>query len=89
VFDVRWLAAEGLIRIGAASVVPVLRAIIVNREPDWLWEGVRHVVHDLAQGELEPILSPVRAAFDSVDYRIEVPLEARKALQKLGFETDA
>jgi HEAT repeat protein len=88
VFDVRWLAAEGLIRIGAEALAPVLRALIINPEPDWLWEGVRHVVHGLAKGELEPVLSPVTRAFDEVDYRNRVPLEARRALERLGFETD-
>ena len=85
VFDVRWLAAEALIKIGVEGLVPSLRAILLTPEPDWLWEGVRHVVHDLAKGSLEQLLAPLKSAFDDVDYRMKVPLEARKALDRLGM----
>ena len=85
VFDVRWLAAEALIKTGIEGLTPALKAILLTPEPDWLWEGVRHIVHDLAKGNLEPLLAPLRAAFDDVDYRMKVPLEARKALDRLGL----
>jgi HEAT repeat protein len=85
VFEVRWLAAEALIKIGVEGLIPALRAILLNPEPDWLWEGVRHIVHDLAKGDLESPLAPLKAAFDDVDYRMKVPLEARKALDRLGL----
>jgi HEAT repeat protein len=88
VFDVRWLAADGLIRIGEPSLAPLLRAIIVNPQPDWLWEGARHVIHDLAKGDLEPVLASLKTAFDAPDYRVQVPLEARTALKRLGFITE-
>jgi HEAT repeat protein len=88
VFDVRWLAAQALIKIGEEGLIPALKAIIVNPEPDWLWEGVRHIVHDLAKGNLESPLAALKAAFDDVDYRMKVPLEARKALDRLGLLPD-
>jgi HEAT repeat protein len=85
VFDVRWLAAEALIKIGTDGLVPALRAILLTPEPDWLWEGVRHIVHDLAKGNLESLLAPLKSAFDDIDYRMKVPIEARKALDRLGL----
>ena len=83
VFDIRWLAARALIKLGNVALAPALRAIILTSEPDWLWEGVRHVVHDLAKGDLEKTLSPLVAAFDDIDYRMKVPIEARRVLAEM------
>jgi HEAT repeat protein len=46
-FDVRWLAAEGLIDIGHASVYPLLKAFITNKNSIYLKEGVHHVLKGL------------------------------------------
>ena len=46
-FDVRWLAAEGLIEIGHDSVYPMLKAFISNKESVHLKEGVHHVLKGL------------------------------------------
>ncbi len=46
-FDVRWLAAEGLIDIGHASVYPLLKAFITNKDSVHLKEGVHHVLKGL------------------------------------------
>lgn len=83
IFDVRWLAAVGLIRIGTPSLIPTLRAILVSTDNDWLWDGVRHVVRGLAKGDMAVMLVPLVAAFDSIDFRINVPIEARNLLIEL------
>jgi len=85
VFDIRWMAAVGLIKIGVDGLVPALKAILLTPKPDWLWDGVRHIVHDLAREDLEELLLPLKLAFDDVDYHIKVPIEARRALDKLGI----
>ncbi|HSD62244.1 MAG TPA: HEAT repeat domain-containing protein [Ignavibacteriaceae bacterium] len=46
-FDVRWLAAEGLIDIGHSSVYPLLKAFISNKDSIHLKEGVHHVLKGL------------------------------------------
>ncbi len=46
-FDVRWLAAEGLIEIGHSSVYPLLKAYISNGDSIHLKEGVHHVLKGL------------------------------------------
>lgn len=46
-FDVRWLAAEGLIDIGHSSVYPLLKAFITNKDSVHLKEGVHHVLKGL------------------------------------------
>ena len=85
VFDIRWMAAEGLTKIGVEGLVPALKAILLTPKPDWLWDGVRHIVHDLAKEDLEELLLPLKAAFDDVDYHIRVPVEARRTLDKMGI----
>jgi HEAT repeat protein len=84
VFEIRWLAAKGLIKIGVEGLAPALKAVLLTSKPDWLWEGVRHIVHDLAKEDMEFPLAPLKAAFDDVDYHMKVPIEARKALDKLA-----
>jgi len=46
-FDVRWLAAEGLIEMGHATVYPLLKAFISNNGSIHLKEGVHHVLKGL------------------------------------------
>ncbi|MBN1375869.1 MAG: HEAT repeat domain-containing protein [Dehalococcoidia bacterium] len=82
-FDVRWLSAIGLIKLGWPALEPALQAILLSEEPDWLWDGVRHVVRGMAKGEITEMLTPLIDAFDSVDYRIKVPMEAKNLLAEL------
>lgn len=83
VFEVRWLSTIALINIGIDGLIPALRAILLTKKPNWLWDGVRHIVTDLAKDDLEEILLPLKEAFLAIDYRLKVPMEARKALHAL------
>ncbi len=85
-FDIRWLAAEGLINIGRKAVVPLLEALIDNPMSTWLRQGAHHVLHDMNRGELDKLLMPVMNALEDVEPYIEVPVSARKALDKLAPE---
>jgi HEAT repeat protein len=51
-FDVRWLAAEGLIDIGKESIKPLLEAIEQQQDSKFLKEGVHHVLKDLKSKNL-------------------------------------
>ena len=82
-FDVRWLAAEGLLAIGREALVPLLHALIERSDSEWLWEGAHHVFHDLSSGELGEVLRPILAVLDDVDASVEVPFAAEAALNKL------
>lgn len=46
-FDVRWLAAEGLIEIGKQSILPLLEALETQQDSKFLREGVHHVLRAL------------------------------------------
>jgi len=83
-FDVRWLAAEGLIIIGRDSLSPLLQALLENSDSVWLREGAHHVLHDLAQQGFADILQPVLVALEDIDASVEVPLAAKTALRNLA-----
>jgi HEAT repeat protein len=82
-FDVRWLAAEGLISIGRPTLIPLLRKL--TEEPDSLSlrEGVHHVLHGINMGNLEEILLPVRNALEDIEAPLVVPFAAEAALKSL------
>jgi hypothetical protein len=48
VFEVRWVAAEGLIVLGRPSVPAVLRALMERSDSIWLCEGCHHVLSHFA-----------------------------------------
>jgi HEAT repeat protein len=83
IFDVRWLAAEGLIAIGREALVPLLHALINHPDSLWLREGVHHVLHDLAKGKLDEVLQPVLAALEDIEPSVEVSFAAERALDAL------
>ncbi len=74
-FDVRWLAAEGLIDIGHSSVYPLLKAFISNKDSIHLKEGVHHVLKGLE----------VRGLYDD-KYEIIKALESFTAPVKLELK---
>ena len=82
-FDVRWLAAEGLIHIGVDAIVPLLHALIERPESVWLREGAHHVLHDLASSDLRAVLMPVLKALEDVDATVVVPLAAETCLEEM------
>jgi hypothetical protein len=82
-FDVHWLAAEGLIRIGRKAIVPIPGALVKNSNSSWLCEGIHHVLHDMNKGNLGTVLRPVLLALEDTGQSLQVPLLARAALEAL------
>jgi len=82
-FDVRWLAAEGLSAIGCKALVPLLQELGKHPEKVWLRGGAHHVLRNLAAKCLEDVWRPVLAALENVEPLVEVPFAARAALDKL------
>jgi len=48
VFEVRWVAAEGLIGLGRSSVPAALHALMEHSDSIWLCEGCHHVLSHFA-----------------------------------------
>ncbi len=82
-FGVRWLAAEGLIAMDREALVPLLEALIERSNSVWLRGGAHHVLHDLANGDLEDLLTPIVAALDGVSPEIGLRRPTSKALREL------
>ena len=83
-FDVRWLAAEGLIDRGREGLAPLMKALIEGSDSVVLRDGAHHVLFDLSHGSLREMVLPVLQALEDVEPSVEVPLKARALLRKLG-----
>jgi HEAT repeat protein len=83
VFDVRWVAAEGLIAIGNLSIAPLLDLIIKQPDSIRLRDGVHHVLYALNKERPNEIIKPVIDALESAEAPLQVPWAAEKALKSL------
>jgi HEAT repeat protein len=80
-FDVRWLAAEGLIRLGEAGVAPLLRSLeCAAWDNVWLREGAHHILRSQLGGPLGTTIAPLVAALEGPEPGVTVPLAAFQAL---------
>ncbi len=82
-FDVRWLAAEGLIPRGREALAPLMRALIEDPDSAELREGAHHVLLDLSHSDLRETVLPVLQVLDDLDRIMEVPLSAKALLGQL------
>ena len=85
-FDVRWLAATGLIGMNIKGLKPLLHALMEQGDSVFLQEGAHHVIHDLRKGGLRKYLTPVLAALEDVEPAMSVPQAAFHALESLEKE---
>jgi HEAT repeat protein len=83
-FDVRWLAAEGLITLKNKGLPPLLKALIKRPQSVWLREGAHHILHDLSRTNLRKQVKALLEALEGVEPEIEVPTAAQKLLNSLG-----
>jgi HEAT repeat protein len=83
-FDVRWLAALGLIALRQAGLVPLLDAL---EHASWdrvlLRDGARHILRAQLGGPYGSVLAPVVAALEGPEPGVTVPLSAYRALGAL------
>ncbi len=52
--DVRWIAAEGLIKLGLQSIKPLLQALIEKSDSIFILAGAHHVFYDLKKTKKLP-----------------------------------
>jgi HEAT repeat protein len=82
-FDVRWLAAEALIRLGRDGLPSLLRALAERSNSVWLRDGAHHVLTSLSKKRMKILLKPMLSALAKVDPEIDVPVAARALLNDL------
>jgi HEAT repeat protein len=79
-FDVRWLAAEGLIAIGRQALKPLLAALAEQGDDELIRSGAHHVLRGLAGEGFQEEIAPVVEALEGPDPDVEAPRAARVAL---------
>ncbi|WP_448590493.1 HEAT repeat domain-containing protein [Thermoflexus hugenholtzii] len=80
---IRWLAAEGLLRLDVDGLRAVLQALVHHSDSPWLREGTRHVLKALAARGHATELLPVLEAMDGLEPALTVPPAAQRALDSL------
>ena len=82
-FEIRWLAAEGLVEMGELVLVPLFEALIENYQSVFFRQGVHHILNEMKiQGrygdpsDLLPLLKDPKA-------ETFLPIEAKKELDRL------
>lgn len=81
-FDIRWTAAEGLIKIGRKSIAPLLKAIRDGKSSLLLNKRAHQVLNTLLSESEKEQLSALMLSLDDYLGLIETaPVEAQKALR--------
>jgi HEAT repeat protein len=99
-FEIRWLAAEGLIAIGHEALIPLLNELVKDPENPWLLQGAHHVIshfatkdiyihhhefaHPRQNTSLKELLKPLLSALEGPEPSLEAPSEASKVLDELA-----
>jgi HEAT repeat protein len=84
VFDVRWIAAEGLIRIGRQCIVPLIKAIRDGKSTFLLDKRAHQVLNKLLyENEKEQLLSLMLCLDDYHSLGETAPVEAARALKTI------
>jgi HEAT repeat protein len=82
-FDIRWIAAEGLIRIGRRSIVPLLKSIRDGKCSYFTDKRAHHVLGNLlTESEKNDLETLLLSLDDYLKAREIAPTEAAKALEK-------
>ena len=68
-FSIRWLAAEGLRKLGSAGLKPLLKALRQAPDSIRLREGAHHILHDLLSQEVldKRLLAELRSVFSALN----------------------
>ena len=85
-FGVRWLAAEGLIKLDRDGLKPLLEALWQNPDSTRLQEGAHHILHDLLSREVfdEHLLVQLKLVFTALNYldpAVALPATVMSALK--------
>jgi HEAT repeat protein len=82
-FDIRWIAAEGLIKVGRKSIVPLLEYIRDGKSSYFTEKRAHHVLENLlTESERNDLETLLLSLDDYLEARVIAPTEAAKALEK-------
>jgi len=81
VWEIRWIAAEILIKVGRRSLHPLLRALIENHHSFALREGTHHVLSELMLADDPDALEELQHILINSEYEAEIPIKASEVLR--------
>ena len=80
--DIRWMAAEGLIKIGRRSILPLLKSVRSGSNPTFSRKGAHHVLSSLLKkDEKRKFRTLLLSLNDYHELGGTAPVEASKALK--------
>ena len=81
---IRWLAAEGLIRLKKNGLIPLLESLIGQKLTVYLREGAHHILKAMAlryhSGEFDELIKDLETTTD----HSQVPIHAQLIMEKLN-----
>jgi len=81
-FDIRWIAGEGLIKIGRRSILPLLKSVRDGESSHFHNESTHHVLLSLLTETEKGKLGPLLFSLENYHHLGETaPVEASKALR--------
>lgn len=83
IFDVRWLAGEGLIALRLHALGPLFYALINKPDSIWLREGIHRALHGIYRESPASLIKPVLTALENSESQLKAPLAAEAALKVL------
>ena len=84
VFEIRWIAAEGLIKIGRRSIVPLLTSVRDGKSTLIFNEGVHHVLLSLLKEKEKNKLTSLLLSLENAKELGETaPVEASEAIKTI------
>jgi HEAT repeat protein len=82
-FDVRWLAAEGLIDLGKDVVKPLLNTFSQDIDSEYLREGVHHILKELERRDEFDDKTEIIPALEETNLNEKVIITVEKYLNNL------
>ncbi len=81
-FDIRWIAAEGLIKIGRKSIIPLLESVRDGKSSLIMDKGTHHILQSLLTEKEKITLKPLLQSLDNFHEMREItPTQAAVALK--------
>jgi hypothetical protein len=83
-FEIRWIAAEGLIKIGRRSILPLLKSVRDGESTYFHNKGAHHVLNSLLNESEKKKLGPLLLSLDDYHELGETsPVEASRAIKTI------
>jgi hypothetical protein len=79
---IRWIAAEGLVKIGRRTIMSLLRSVRDSKSPNFLYQGAHHVLNSLLSKKEKNKLPSLMLSLENYhELGGTAPVEASKALK--------